>query len=436
MESDQQREIIRLQPGTGGCNAFSLPASKSISNRLLILQALSSIHFIIENLSEAEDTTILKNLLVKIRENTGKSDVPTILNVVHAGTTFRFLTALLAITPGNWVLTGSERMQQRPIKELVDALKSINADIRYLKTPGFPPLQINGKPLRGGEVELESHISSQFVSALLMIAPVLPDGLKIRLKKTIVSQPYIIMTLQFLERFGVRHTWENTLISIANQPIIGIDTFVEPDWSAAACWYQLIAFSKEMFVVLYGLQQKSLQGDAMLSNLFTNFGVSSRFLKEGVMLTNTGKCTDYFEQDCIQNPDLAIALTITCAGLGIPCCLTGLNTLVNKESNRLLALQQGLTGMGANVTLKNNNTIMVHGKASFSKGVVQTRNDHRLALGFAPLAAVLGEIVLNHPDVINKSYPDWWNHLKLLGWKVSQSRIHDNGQDFQFYQQK
>lgn len=390
---------------------ISLPASKSISNRLLIIRFLCGKNFTIFNLSEAEDTVILQCLLEKISSHNIDKDDFIVLDAGDAGTVYRFLTALLAIIPGKWLLTGSDRMQQRPVEALVDALLRIGADVKYVKKEGFPPLKIIGRALQGGITEMDAGVSSQFISALMMIAPKLFLGLKIQLKGKPVSASYIDLTSMLLKEFSISISLESGCIYLKNQNFREKNVTVEPDWSSASYWYELVALSKDASVFIRDLKKESIQGDVAMSEVFSKLGVTTTFTKEGAILQKSQITITALECDCSRTPDLVPALAVSCAGLGIRCRLTGLETLVNKESNRLLSLKNELEKFGISVKIVNNSGLIISGSLKPSQIPVETYNDHRIAMAFAPLVLLFGKIVINNPSVVKKSYPRFWEHL-------------------------
>jgi 3-phosphoshikimate 1-carboxyvinyltransferase len=403
---------------------LKLPSSKSLSNRLLVIRALSKDKFRIKNLSEADDTLLLQNLLQEI---TNKRSFQKIieLDTSNAGTAMRFLTAYLTLIPGKWILTGSDRMKQRPIGVLVEALRSLGAEIEYLGKLGYPPLMIKGKPLNGGEIKVDAGISSQFISALLLIAPVLPGGLSIWLQGQTVSFPYINMTLRLLNYFGIETSTERNKIIIPEKNIKGKDFIVEADWSAASFWYEAAALAEEVDLILEGLRKDSLQGDAILVDIFQNFGVMSEFLKNGVRLTKVKKRLDGFYFDFTDYPDIAPAVITTCAALGVRGRFEGLKGLRLKESNRLKALENEFKKLGLNLDPDSPSVLLPMIEFSNPRFKsnndlrIETYGDHRMAMTFAPLSVKLGSIKIEDPDVVSKSYPQFWENLSSLGFEIA-----------------
>jgi len=368
---------------------ITLTGSKSIANRVLIIKALCADEFEIKNLSASDDTVTLQKLLASDEET---------LNAHHAGTTYRFLTSYLATQQGNNILTGSERMKERPIGPLVDALKSLGADITYIEKDGYPPLQIGSSTnFIGGKVSVAASISSQFLSSLLLIAPTLENGLELELVGDLVSKPYLMMTLRIMEYFGVTHTWEGQVIKVKNQSYAAKVFFVEADWSAASYHYSIAALADEADITLHGLSENSLQGDSVIAAISKQFGVETTYSDNTVRLTKKADIAPpvFFEYDFLLCPDIAQTVSVMCAGLGVQGLFTGLQTLFIKETDRVAALQNELQKVGvflsklpAKFSKKSGNVYyMQEGKAaSESVPVFATYNDHRMAMAFAPLA--------------------------------------------------
>ena len=387
---------------------INLPASKSLSNRALIIRALSEKKFEIENLAEAEDTKILLNAIY----SAGKT-----IDVGAAGTAMRFLTAYFAVSEGEKILTGTERMKQRPIAPLVDALKTLGANIEYLEKTGFPPIKINGKRLAKNEVEVDGTISSQFLSALLMIAPVLPNGLKIKVKGNLVSKPYAEMTISMMQHSGITVSWKEDTIEIPNQKYIPQVYKVEPDWSAAAFWYSVVALSKDSEIKLPGLQKNSLQGDSVLHELMKYFGVETTFANNGAVIRGSQSSTPNSQLviDFTNYPDLAQSLTVLTGALDIKIKSTGIETLKIKETDRIRALQTELKKFGKEF-IKEEDYYTFKGQFKKSEQTIETYDDHRMVMAFAPLALVCGSISLQNPETVRKSYPGFWEDLKTSGY--------------------
>ena len=392
-----------------------LPPSKSISNRVLIINSLSYSPYEIDNLSDSDDTKVLEAVL---NANTNHFDIG------HAGTAMRFLTAFLSKIAGEWILTGSERMRQRPIGILVDALRKLGASIEYTEKEGFPPLKILGTSLKGGVLELDGSISSQYISALLMIAPTIPGGLTLKLLNQITSKPYIYLTLNLMEKFGVLHTWISNEIRIDEQNYFPVKFSVEADWSGASYWYSMAALSEKCDLLLKGLRLKSLQGDCIQSEWFFNyFGVQSMQEGNDVRLTKIkSPKIKIVELDFIENPDIAQTFAVLAVCKKIPFHFKGLATLKIKETDRIAALQTELSKFGAVLTEPNSGELAWDGLFDNSlvnnPQVIKTYHDHRMALAFAPSAMVYPEIIIDDPQVITKSYPGYWDDLKKVGFRI------------------
>lgn len=391
--------------------------SKSESNRLLILQKLFS-EIEIKNLSDAQDTVLLKEALV--------SNSPEI-DIHHAGTAMRFLTAFFAVQEGREViLTGSQRMKERPIAILVDALLELGADITYAEKKGFPPLKINGKILTKNKVTINSNVSSQYISALLLIAPTFKNGLQITLEGNKTSFPYLKMTLDLLEKMGVEFLLEeNTIFVKPMKSFRDIKTFkVESDWSSASYFYALVALSPQgTTLTLSTFFEESLQGDAALATMFKSFGVETKFHQNLITITKTHNVElNTLKLDLKNTPDLAQTIAVTCFGLGMPCELTGLHTLKIKETDRLEALKIELQKMGAQCKTTNDSFYLEQFQSKqfenlLSNIKISTYNDHRMAMAFAPLA-VLFPLSIENAEVVEKSYPAFWKDLESIGFQI------------------
>lgn len=396
-----------------GNKAIQITGSKSESNRALLLQALFS-NIYIKNLSNSDDTSLMKKALASNAE---------LIDIHHAGTAMRFLTAYFAVQKNREViLTGTSRMKERPIKILVDALRTLGADITYLENNGFPPLKIKGKQLNNSSVELKANVSSQYISALLLIAPVLENGLVLELKGTITSVPYIKMTLSLLRQIGVETSFKNKVITIkpAKHPTPKTTIEVESDWSSASYFYSVIALSEigaELHLKSY--KTNSIQGDAALAHIYEEFGVETEYTKNGIQLRKT---TDVLERtninlDLSHAPDIAQTIVVTAFGLHLEANLTGLHTLKIKETDRLLALQTELGKLGADVEVTENSLKLKASKRIEPNIAIATYNDHRMAMAFAPLA-LKTTITIEDSDVVSKSYPNFWQDLKSLGFNL------------------
>ena len=394
---------------------IDLPTSKSISNRLLILNALSYSPHAIKNLSDSDDTKAMTDVF-----NSNGND----FDIGAAGTTMRFLTAYLAKIVGEWTITGSERMKQRPIHVLVDAINSLGGKIEYIEKEGFPPLRIFGSAIQGGELEISGSVSSQYISALLMIAPYMENGLVLKLTGDITSRPYINLTLRQMESFGVKCQWVDNVITVPRQDYTPIPTKVEADWSAASYWYEIIALGKiGDSVILKGLDRYSWQGDSEVRNLFEQLGVQSKFSKRGLQITNVGATIKHFKYDFSNEPDLAQTFAVTCAFLGITYNLTGLHTLKIKETDRIQALVNELAKFGYKLTTNNKDNLMWDGEKTeaIENIEVKTYEDHRMAMAFAPAALRAEPFAILDEGVVTKSYPSYWEHLELVGFQLEKS---------------
>lgn len=394
---------------------INICGSKSESNRLLILQAQFP-NISIENLSDSDDTAVLQKGL-KISKGT--------VDVHHAGTAMRFLTAYFAATEGTEVLlTGSQRMQQRPIGILVDALKSLGADIEYAQNEGFPPLRIIGKKLLKNEVRIKADVSSQYISALMLIAPALPKGLKISLQGKTTSVPYIEMTLQLLRNIGISGDFEKNVISISAKETIHDNLMiVESDWSSASYFYSLVALSDDLQITLGSFFEESLQGDAALAQIYETLGVQTYFniSEKTISLSKkNSQLPDSLLLDLANTPDLAQTIAVSCFGLGIGCRLTGLHTLKIKETDRLSALKIELEKLGASVQIDENSLNLEKSFHLNPEVSIETYQDHRMAMAFAPLA-LKTELTINKAEVVSKSYPNFWSDLKIAGVECEMS---------------
>jgi 3-phosphoshikimate 1-carboxyvinyltransferase len=401
---------------------ITLDGSKSISNRILIIRAMCHDFFNIKNLSTSKDTTTLLSLLKD--KNAGVFDAGA------AGTTFRFMTAYLSLQQGTQILTGSERMKQRPIGKLVNALRSLGCDIDYLENEGFPPLKINApKSLKINELSIAADTSSQYITALLLIAPTLENGLRLTLEGTIVSLPYIQMTLALMQYFGVQHKWAGNTIIVEKQDYKARDITVEADWSAASYYYALAAFADTLDLKLNGLFKESLQGDSVAVEMGFHFGIDTEYTEGGLRLTKSGNpITELFEWDFVKCPDIAQTFAVICAGVGVQGLFTGLETLFIKETDRVQALKNELAKVGASFVKlparfaqkTQKQYFMIDGKAEFEKiPTFPTYEDHRMAMSFAPFA-MLDTIKIEDPDVVVKSYTQFWEDLKILGFDVEE----------------
>lgn len=395
---------------------IQITGSKSETNRLLLLQALFS-GLKIDNISNSDDAAAMQKG-VGLRKGT--------VDVFHAGTAMRFLTAFFATQEGvDILLTGSERMQQRPIGILVAALQTLGADIQYEAQQGFPPLRIKGKNLEISEVSLDAGVSSQYISALLLVAPSLKNGLRLHLKGHITSVPYIKMTLSLLQQIGVSTRFEGQTIEV--QPVHQISPatlVVESDWSSASYYYSIVAMSAiGSTVSLSSYKAESLQGDAVLATIYESMGVTTHFEGHKLVLRKIAPPSaaileEGLSWDLSNAPDIAQTIAVSCFGLGLACNLTGLHTLKIKETDRLLALEAELSKFGASVRVSDKSLHLAPFKGPFNKGVsVATYHDHRMAMAFAPLALRV-PFQIEEAMVVKKSYPDFWEDLSLLGFQI------------------
>ena len=403
---------------------IKLPASKSISNRALIIHALSGSNVLPDNLSDCDDTEVIIQAL---------QNNPYEINIKAAGTAMRFMTAFLATRNGEeHVITGTERMKHRPIGVLVDALRHLGADITYVGEEGFPPLCIKGRKLEGGLLEVPGNISSQYVSALLMIGPMLSNGLTLRLKGDIISRPYIDLTLCMMREFGAIADWSDyETITVQAQRYKERSYYIESDWSAASYWYEMIALSKEADdeVRLEGLMDGSKQGDSSVRYIFSLLGVKTTFdtTEEGVPTTVTlrhsGRCVPRLEYDFVNSPDLAQTFVVCCCMLGVRFHFRGLSTLKIKETDRIEALKTEMHKLGFVLHDVNNSEFYWDGERCEPQqdAAIDTYEDHRMALAFAPAVFRLDHLCINNPQVVSKSYPNYWEDLERAGFALVKS---------------
>lgn len=406
---------------------ISLPASKSISNRALMIHALTGSQELPDNLSDCDDTNVMAAAL---------RDMPEVIDIGAAGTAMRFLTALMSVTEGRHVLTGTERMQHRPIGVLVDALRRLGADVNYIGADlqgqgveGFPPLLIEGRQLEGGYIEIPGDVSSQYISALLMIGPVLKRGLELRLTGDAVSRPYIDMTLQVMSDFGVQATWTDVdTITVEPETYQDHRYWIENDWSAASYWYEVLALTAddEARIVLPGLLDGSRQGDSSVRYLFNMLGVKTTFVplydkrKTAVVLTRHDRVVPRLDYDFVNQPDLVQTVVTTCCALNVPFHFTGLASLRIKETDRISALQAELRKLGYELQDRNDSELLWDGKRcrALPHVAIDTYEDHRMAMAFAPLSAVMPGLIINNPQVVSKSYPRYWDDLRQVGFSI------------------
>lgn len=399
---------------------INLTGSKSESNRALIIAALSKGTVKAENLSDAADTVVLNQILTDL--DNPSATARRIVNVGHAGTAMRFLTAFLSTLPQQFTLTGSARMQERPIGILVDALKSLGADISYEKNEGYPPLLINGGLNDTlSEVAIKGNVSSQYLSALLIIAPTLPNGLSLHILGGLTSRPYLEMTLNMLASAGVTHNWEGDTIRIEHQDYQPAVLTVEPDWSAASYWYSIAALADQAAITLTHLKEESLQGDSEIQQIMSHLGVKTLRAANGIQLISTADEPLAEVMNLKDCPDLAQTIIVCAAVKGLNLSFTGLETLKIKETNRVLALQTELAKIG--VTLNEDNevyTLNCDHLVFPEKVTISTYDDHRMAMAFAPLSLVIKEVEIEDYQVVEKSYPDFWKDLQKAGFTVEE----------------
>jgi len=400
---------------------IKLPASKSISNRALIIHALSGGAILPNNLSDCDDTTVIIDAL---------QNNPHEINIKAAGTAMRFMTAFLSVKDDEeHVLTGTERMKHRPIGVLVDALRHLGADIKYAGEEGFPPLRIKGRKLEGGLLEVPGNISSQYISALLMIGPTLKNGLTLRLTGDVISRPYIDLTLWTMREFGADADWSDfETISVAPKPYKERNYYIENDWSAASYWYEMMALSthEDDEIRLEGLMDGSKQGDSSVRYIFSLLGVKSTFesRKEGVPTTvtlrHTNRCVPRLEYDFVNSPDLAQTFVVCCALKNVHFHFTGLSTLKIKETDRIEAMKKEMRKLGYVIHDKNNSELIWDGERCMPEieGGIDTYEDHRMALSFAPASLCIDGLSINNPQVVTKSYPHFWEDIKSAGFEV------------------
>ena len=402
---------IKIDHLSGRCEgSLRITGSKSETNRLLLLQALFK-GFKLENISNSDDSKVMQEALESTSE---------VVDVHHAGTAMRFLTAYFSHLEGHEVvLTGSTRMQERPIKILVDALRSIGAYIVYEKVEGFPPIRIKGKKLLGGTISLASDISSQYISALLLLGPVLEKGLKLNLVGKITSIPYIKMTLALLNNIGITTSFKDQLIRVGSvNKIKRINQVVESDWSSASYFFSIVALAKKAKISLTSFKKSSLQGDVILLDIYEQLGVSSRFEEDTLYLKKENKpLPNSIQLDLTKTPDIAQTIAVSCYGLGVGCDLVGLHTLKIKETDRLEALQVELTKLGATIKVTNESLHLSPDTNFIENCSISTYNDHRMAMAFAPLALKI-PLKIEDSSVVSKSYPDFWNDLRKLNFEI------------------
>ena len=390
-----------------------LNSSKSESNRLLIIKALSEKEITIKNLSKANDSVLLKNLL--------ESENLVVWDAQDAGTSFRFLTSFLAIKKEHVVLSGTERMKQRPVKVLVDALNKIGAEILYLENEGFPPIYVKGKINQvKNKLDIPGDISSQYISSLLLIAPLLEKGIEINIEEPFYSRPYVNMTLNLMNSFGIKSEVKGNKISIKNQEFSSGSYIVESDWSAASYWYSILSISDNINnLTLQGLKKKSNQGDSVISELMKSFGVNTQYKEDGIVLTKIKLDTEEIELDFRDCPDLAQTILVVAAYHKIKLKVSGVESLKIKETDRLLAMKNELKKIGCDFYEEGNYWVLEKRSQEIDEELsIDTYKDHRMAMAFAPLASKKS-IIINDPDVVVKSYPTYWEDLRKVGFIIT-----------------
>ena len=409
---------IRITPPANINAQIMLPASKSISNRALIINALANGTHPLENLSDCDDTQVM---LRALQAQPGET-----IDIMAAGTAMRFLTAYLSVTPGDRIITGTQRMKQRPIGILVDALRELGANIEYVEKEGFPPLRIQGTTLTKSHISLPGNISSQYISALLMIAPTLKNGLQVTLTGDIISRPYIDLTLQLMKDFGAQASWLNDHeLKVEPQPYRSTPYYIEGDWSAASYWHEIVALSKDATITLPSLFRKSYQGDSKMADQFAQLGARTSYKENGITILKP-KMVDisqaiHVNLDFTNQPDLAQTFVVTCALQNITFRFTGLQTLKIKETDRIAALICEMKKLGYVLHEAEDSILYWNGERCERSGeAIDTYEDHRMAMAFAPACLVLPDICINNPHVVSKSYPRYWDDLRAAGFTIEE----------------
>ncbi|AMR32973.1 3-phosphoshikimate 1-carboxyvinyltransferase [Mucilaginibacter sp. PAMC 26640] len=430
-----KHNIILSKTGKSADGTIQLTGSKSECNRALVIEALSDGKVKVENISDAADTVTLAGILrtSEVRKSESPkvvigedeeheieviNQIPQTVNIGPAGTAMRFLTAYYAIGKEEVILTGSERMKQRPIGILVDALSELGAHIEFEEKAGYPPIKLKGSfEQQTRKISIKGNISSQYITALLLIAAKLPFGLELHIEGELTSQPYVEMTLAMLKQANIQHSWQGNVISILNQEFATTSLHIEPDWSAASYWYAIAALSDEAELFLPGLTSYSLQGDSVITEIMANFGITSQFKDGGVLLTKEPKPVVRKIFDMKECPDLAQTVIVVCAALGHEASFTGLETLKIKETDRILALQTELDKIGVKLAEKGQvYKLDCSQKQLPQRMFVNTYDDHRMAMAFAPLAILIPELEIEDADVVEKSYPAFWKDLAKVGF--------------------
>ena len=402
--------------------SISLPASKSISNRALIIYALSGGYRLPQNLSDCDDTNVIIDAI---------RYMPDVIDIKAAGTAMRFMTVYLSVMRGTHVITGTDRMKHRPIGVLVDALRMLGADVEYVGEEGFPPLRITGRQLTGGMLEIAGNVSSQYISALLMIGPVLEEGLELRLTGDIISRPYIDLTLWVMREFGADADWSaGDVISVKPRPYQRRDYYIENDWSSASYWYEMVALAedRDTKIQLRGLMDGSKQGDSVVKYIFSLLGVKTVFESKAagrlqtVTLKKSGRRVPRLEYDFVNSPDLAQTFVATCCAMDIPFHFRGLSTLKIKETDRIEALKKEMLKLGCVLKDANDSELFWDGTRQPQPAVppvIDTYDDHRMALALAPVC-MRQPLVINSPNVVSKSYPNFWCDLRNAGFSIEE----------------
>ncbi|SHM91343.1 3-phosphoshikimate 1-carboxyvinyltransferase [Mucilaginibacter sp. OK098] len=424
-----KHNIILTKKSKSVKGTVQLTGSKSECNRALVIEALSNGKVKVENISDAADAVLLAKILrAEIKDqrleisgiNSSEIEHPiSEINIGPAGTAMRFLTAYLTLQDEEVILTGSERMKQRPIGILVDALRELGAQIEYVENEGFPPIKLKGSLVQqSNKVSIKGNISSQYITALLLIAARLPLGLELHIEGDLTSRPYVEMTLAMLQTAGIQHSWQGNVISIQNQEFTTTSLYIEPDWSAASYWYAIAALADEAELYLPGLTQYSLQGDSVITEIMANFGITSQFKDGGVYLQKEVKAISRKIFDLKECPDLAQTIIVVCAALGHEATFTGLETLKIKETDRIKALQNELAKIGVKLIEKGQVYKLDCSEKQIPQRIfVDTYDDHRMAMAFAPLALLIPEIEIEDADVVEKSYPAFWKDLEKVGFE-------------------
>lgn len=411
--------MIKVSRTDRNCNGeIKLPTSKSISNRLLILQFAYGPELKIKNLSRSDDTVLLSSLLDLIRQYQLRGETGLLrVDTRNAGSVMRFLLALLTVTRGHYLLIGNERMQKRPVGALVDSLRANGAEIEYLDEPGYPPLLLRGRTISGSRMTVDSTVSSQFLTSLLLLAPKLQEGLTLELAGIPVSWPYVKMTTGILTELGIQVIVQENSIRVYHKPHIRTEVEVEPDWSASSFWYCMLSMAEKGSVYFPGLRKSGRQGDQQVATLFRQLGVDTFEEKNGIRIRKSKQLSTHFQADFTGYPDLALPVILACAAAGISGSFTGLERLRIKESDRIEAMTEGLVKAGITLREEPRGTWSLSGTLKEpSELLIRDYEDHRIAMTFACLAMKGFTVKLEHPEVVNKSYPGFWKDLESAGF--------------------